>query len=72
MKPVDPSATLRCAALLPGPFEVWSCMFFSRLTQSAASLRAVGSAAIGTAIIAAGLVTTATPASAADGAAQSR
>ena len=35
-------------------------MFVSRLTQSGASLRAVGSAAIGTAVIAAGLFTTAT------------
>jgi uncharacterized protein YabE (DUF348 family) len=43
-------------------------MFVSRLTESAASLRALGSVALGTAIIAAGVVTTATPASAADGA----
>lgn len=66
MKPVDPSATLRRAALLPGPYEVWSCMFVSRLTESAASVRTVGSVALGTAIIAAGVLTTATPASAAD------
>jgi uncharacterized protein YabE (DUF348 family) len=43
-------------------------MLLSRLTQSAASPRVVGSA-IATVIIAAGLVTAATPASAADGAA---
>jgi resuscitation-promoting factor RpfB len=69
MKPVDPSATLRCAVLLPGPYEVWSYMLVSRLTESAASLRTVGSVALGTAIIVAGVVTTATPASAAGGAA---
>ena len=66
MKPVDPRATLRCAVLLPGPHEVWSSMFFSRLTQSAPSPRVLGSA-IGAVIVAAGLVTTAAPASAADG-----
>ena len=44
-------------------------MFVSRLTENAASLRAVGTVALGTAIIAAGVVTTATPASASDGAA---
>jgi uncharacterized protein YabE (DUF348 family) len=42
-------------------------MFSSRLTQSATSLRAVGSAAIGAAILATGMVVGATPASAADG-----
>lgn len=45
-------------------------MFVSRLTQSAASMRALGSAAIGTAIIAASVVTTASPASAAGGVAE--
>jgi len=69
MKPVEPRATLGCAVLLPDPYELWSYMFVSRLTQGGASLRAFGSAAIGTAVIAAGLVTTATPASATDGAA---
>ena len=44
-------------------------MFVSRLTESAVSMRAVGSVALGTAIVAAGVVTTATPASAEDGAA---
>ena len=42
-------------------------MFVSRLKQSGASLRSVGTAAIGTAVIAAGLVTTPAPASAEDG-----
>lgn len=42
-------------------------MLVSHLTEGVTSLRAVGISALGTAILAAGVVTTATPASAADG-----
>lgn len=67
MKPEDPNATRCRAVLLPGPYEVWSYMLVASLTERVASLRAVGVIALGTAILAAGVVTTATPASAADG-----
>lgn len=67
MKPADPRATPRRAVLLPGPHDVWSYMLVAPLTERVASLRALGIIALGTSILAAGVVTTATPASAADG-----
>ena len=55
---------LRCAALLPGPTKVWSCMFVSRTARRRTSLT-LGTVGLAAGALTAGFITTASPASAA-------